>query len=286
MDRAFPKMPDDDDFNPRDINELKARFEGNPPQDSRSQRPPRDARQGGGRPSQDEKPQDVQQLRREAEVSRANIERSYTHGSRTLWEWEILMEFLKYVGFGLAVADGVFSLWALSVSLENKAIAMALSIAIGGILFATGVAIATRALDDFLVLDKNEDDRVSVAEFFWFGIKVLSLLVAVLADVFTNYLGMNQAGARNLLPAEIVPGWTISLFLAIFLMVAPHVLTGVCDVTLRKIARKKAIAEMESAEAQGAMDYAVGYRKEVAGNTREAGIKEGKARASSYKIRW
>jgi hypothetical protein len=238
-----------------------------------------------GRPEPSEQPprkpsiqpdNQVKQARIEAEMSRSSIERGHRQGAITLAEWAAILELLKYSGYAIAIADGVFSFWALSVAFNNRWMALVLSYGIGAMLFIFGVLISIKGIDDFFKMDKDNSGRISRSEFFWWIVKVLSAGIIVTYDVATNYFGITEITARSLLPAEVVPGWAVSLFASCLLMVLGHLIISGCDVALRKIASSYASAEKERFESQAKKDAVSAWGEEVVMGAREQGSREGK----------
>ena len=296
MNRIAIQPPDDDDdndridfTNPQDLirrHQIPRPPSGQPPYQNKQQRhrpqPENDRQQTAKQKPIQSNSQGDRQMADET------FERTVRQRALTLDEWALILELFKYSGYVIAIADGVFSFWALKVSLNNAYMALILAYAIGAVLFILGVLISLRGIDSFLGVDRDGDGRVSRGEVFWWAVRAASVGIVVVTDVSTNYFGITELTARSLLPAELVPGWVVSLVLSIFLMVSAHVIIAGCDAGLMQIGRKYAAADLERAETRGLKDYAGGVGTELVINARDQGRKDGKAKPTSWnkKLRW
>ena len=182
------------------------------------------------------------------------------------------------------VADATFSHWALSNNLNNTLLSLALSVGIGVFLGTASIALNLKSIDKYFKLDKDNSGSVSFTEWFWFGIKTFVITLAVMADISTNYLGMDTAGASQLTPLSFFPGWVVALTLALLMMILPIAIIALVDVNLQTIAEAKPKAEMKMGQLQGNQNYASGYREEVNMNTRSAGQQAGQKDSSNWKL--
>jgi hypothetical protein len=216
----------------------------------------------------------VEQVHVQAEQSRMRRESTYLHDLNTLAALGLTFSTVKFIGVPLlSFFDAVFSFWGLSATLtadgRNSAISIILSAAIGFIIFGLGVSTNIKVngevvLSRFLRVDTNEDGQVSTIERLVFFGKVFCIITIVLANVSTNYLGMDQTGAAKLFP--FIPGWINCLFLAIVLMVSPHVLLPICDAILQAIAELIPDAMIDARSNQARTTYAVDFGKHLLGS--------------------
>jgi hypothetical protein len=227
----------------------------------------------------------IQKVHTEATIEMNKIATSHHNTEQTISELQAFMFLAKYLGWSLMVGDGIFSYWALKVSLNNQWIALYLAVGICAAIFIMGVAITIKSVDEIFVLDKNEDGQVTLGEKGWFVIRAFIAIVCVGTDVLSNYMGMDALLAKSLSPTSLIPGWSIALFLAIAIMLLPQVIVSWGDVNMRTLAKLKPMARVEAANIQGDTNWATGYQKEVATRTASVGQAEGSNRVKNWKIR-
>lgn len=286
MPRPFPDF-NDPDFDPSDLGSVGSRFDmGDHPSSRRSEIPPNRSSNKSHpennhrqipKPDKPTKPQTNNEDRGEKVImTEPGFQKSVRHRAITLEEWSILFEITKYIGYGVAIADGIFSFWALKVSLDNTYMAAILALIICVYLFILGALISLRGIDEYLSMDKDQNQRVTRGEFFWWCVRIFSVSIVAAVDVSTNYFGISEITARHLLPAELVPGWGVSLLLSCLLMTGAHLIIGGSDAVMDKIGDSYSEADIKRGVTEANKDFASGARSEIISKANQEGRNFGK----------
>ena len=225
----------------------------------------------------------IKKAHKEATVQMTKIANNNHSTGQTISELQALMFLTKYLGWALMIGDGIFTYWALRVALDNRWMALYLAAGIAVSIFIIGVAINIKSVDEFFTLDVNEDGMVSASEKGWFFIKMVVIITCLSVDVLTNFMGIDTLLARTVVPGEFAPGTIVALTLAIVTMLLPQVIVSGSDINMRRLAKIKASAIREDADVAGDINYAVGYRKQVATSTAPVGEADGRKRVASWK---
>ena len=227
---------------------------------------------------------DVKHIHEEATSQMNKINESYHNTEQTISELQVFMFLAKYLGWSLMIGDGIFSYWALKVALNNQWMAVYLAVGICAAIFIMGVAISIKSVDEIFVLDKDQNGSVSAGEKLWFCVRVFVAFVCVGTDVLTNFMGMDTLLARSIVPIPLFPGWLVSLFLAVAIMLLPQVIVSWGDVNMRKLSRLKPLARVEAAQTQADTNYATGVQRVYATSTTPIGERDAQKKIGGWKL--
>ena len=188
----------------------------------------------------------------------------------------------RWIAYLLVIGDAWFSYWALrSGEVTGDGLAFFLAIAIGAVQWSVATAIFDRTSKNIFQIDTDDDGKVSIGEWFRFGIVVVGVLAVYVTDAATNAAGIDMQGAGTVILRAFSPNppawasYASTWIIAVFMMMADEMIHTFVDPIQRQIDIERPLVRRQYALLQAREKEVVAYRQALMDRATEAGRRRG-----------